>query len=75
MAMVRPGGWLAIMTCFQTDDARFANWHYRKDPTYVVFYREETFHYLANRSDWFCEIPSKNLVLMRRPEAAAGVAA
>ena len=38
--LVRPGGWLAVMTCFQTDDARFAGWHYRKDPTHVVFYRE-----------------------------------
>ena len=36
-AMLRPGGWLALMTCFQTDDERFADWHYRKDPTQVVF--------------------------------------
>ena len=67
MALVRPGGWLAIMTCFQTDDARFAAWHYRKDPTHVVFYREETFHDLADRSGWSCEIPLKDVVLMRRP--------
>jgi len=35
-AMLRPGGWLGVMTCFQADDARFANWHYRKDPTHVI---------------------------------------
>ncbi|HUF45131.1 MAG TPA: class I SAM-dependent methyltransferase, partial [Aestuariivirgaceae bacterium] len=40
--MLRAGGWLGIMTCFQTDDGRFADWHYRKDPTHVVFYREAT---------------------------------
>lgn len=34
--MLRPGGVLALMTCFQTDDALFADWHYRKDPTHVV---------------------------------------
>jgi cyclopropane fatty-acyl-phospholipid synthase-like methyltransferase len=43
-AMLRPGGWLAVMTCFQTDDARFEQWHYRKDPTHVVFYRDPSLH-------------------------------
>ena len=73
MALVGPGDWLAIMTCFQTDDARFADWHYRKDPTHVVFYREETFHHLADQNGWFCEVPRKDVALMRRPaEADAG---
>ena len=67
MGLVRPGGWLAVMTCFQTDDARFAAWHYRKDPTHVVFYRAATFHQLAHRHGWFCEIPVKDVALMRRP--------
>ena len=37
--LVRPGGWTGVMTCFQTDDARLAHCHYRRDPTHVVFYR------------------------------------
>lgn len=69
-ALVRPGGWLALMTCFQTDDARFAEWHYRKDPTHVVFYREATFRRLAAAWGWACDIPVKDVVLMRRPVAA-----
>ena len=69
--LVRPGGWLAMMTCFQTVDARFADWHYRKDPTHVVFYRAETFRKIAREWGWFCEIPVKDVVLMRRPEAPA----
>jgi 2-polyprenyl-3-methyl-5-hydroxy-6-metoxy-1,4-benzoquinol methylase len=64
--LLRPGGWLGIMTCFQTDDTRFADWHYRRDPTHVVFYREETFRWLAGRFDWACEIPARNVVLMRK---------
>jgi len=66
--MVRPGGWLAVMTCFQTDDARFAGWWYRRDPTHVVFYRAETFHHLAARFGWSCRIPAKDVALLRRPE-------
>lgn len=69
MALVRPGGWLAIMTCFQTADARFRNWHYRKDPTHVVFYREETLRYLAAAAGWFCDVPAKDVALMQRPPA------
>ncbi len=63
--LVRPGGWLAVMTCFQTDDARFAGWHYRRDPTHVAFYREETFRWLAARHGWNCEIPCKDVALLR----------
>jgi len=66
-ALVRPGGWLALMTSFQTEDARFAGWRYRQDPTHVVFYREQTFRHLAELWGWECEIPAKDVVLMRRP--------
>lgn len=65
--LLRPGGWLAVMTCFQTDDARFANWHYRRDPTHVVFYREATFRTLSAQRGWDCTIPAKDIVLMRKP--------
>lgn len=65
--MLRPGGWLGVMTCFQTDDARFANWHYRKDPTHVVFYREATLQWIAAQRGWTCEIPVKDVALMHKP--------
>lgn len=64
--MLRPGGWLAVMTCFQTDDDRFDNWHYRRDPTHVVFYREATFELLAARFGWRLEIPRKDVALFRK---------
>lgn len=62
--LLRPGGWLGIMTCFQTDDARFDNWHYRRDPTHVVFYREKTFQWLAEHYGWQLEVPRKDVVLL-----------
>lgn len=64
--MLRPGGWLAVMTCFQTEDDRFAEWHYRKDPTHVVFYRTETFSVLAEQRGWTFECPAKDVALMRK---------
>jgi len=68
--LVRPGGWLALMTCFQTEDARFATWQYRADPTHVVFYREATLRHLATGWGWHCEVPAKDVALMQRPGAA-----
>ncbi|QHE87753.1 class I SAM-dependent methyltransferase [Hydrogenophaga sp. BPS33] len=67
--LLRPGGWLALMTCFQTDDARFAQWHYRRDPTHVVFYRESTLRWLARRHGWQAEVPCANVVLMHKQVA------
>jgi len=65
--LLRPGGWLALMTEFQSGDQRFAGWHYRRDPTHVVFYREQTLRYLAARAGWHCEIPRRNVALLRKP--------
>ena len=66
-ALLRPGGVLGVMTCFQTDDARFANWHYRKDPTHVVFYRPATFAVLARQRGWSFSSPVKDVALLRKP--------
>ena len=70
--LVRPGGWLAVMTCFQTDDARFARWHYVSDPTHVVFYRETTLRHLADSWGWTCTVPAKDVALLQRPRQVAG---
>lgn len=64
---LRPGGWLGIMTRFQTDDGRFANWHYRRDPTHVVFYRTETFAWLGEDWGWSMDIRPPDVVLARKP--------
>jgi SAM-dependent methyltransferase len=65
--LLKPGGWLAVMTTFQTDDAAFARWHYRRDPTHVVFYRQATLRHIASRHRWRCEFPGANVALMNKP--------
>jgi SAM-dependent methyltransferase len=66
-AMLRPGGWVGIMTEFQTDDSRFAKWHYRRDPTHIIFYRATTLTLLGSRLGWTLEIPRRNIALFRKP--------
>lgn len=65
-SLLRRGGILGVMTCFQTDDARFAGWHYRRDPTHVAFYRAETLRRVAEQRGLFCEMPARDVALMRR---------
>ncbi len=65
-SLLKPGGWLGIMTCFQTDDDRFDHWHYRRDPTHVVFYREQTLAWLANHYGWQFEVPRKDVALFHK---------
>jgi SAM-dependent methyltransferase len=72
MGLVRPGGWLGVMTCFLTEAASFRNWHYRKDPTHVVFYDERTLRRLATLRGWSCDIPVKDVALMQRPSEKGG---
>ena len=64
--LLRPGGWLGIMTSLVVDDEGFADWYYRKDPTHVVFYKRDTFEYLAARFGWECEVIRTDVVLMRK---------
>ena len=65
--LLKPAGWLAIMTSFQTDDAAFAHWHYRRDPTHVVFYKCETLRFIAQRKGWIFKSPAKDIAIMRKP--------
>ena len=64
--MVRQGGYLAIMTKLQDDDATFAQWHYRRDPTHVAFYRAETFAWIAAHYGYQLELPAPNIMIMRK---------
>jgi 2-polyprenyl-3-methyl-5-hydroxy-6-metoxy-1,4-benzoquinol methylase len=67
--LIKPNGILAIMTQFINASIDYKSWWYKNDPTHVVFYREETFAYLANR---FClEVifnDQKSVIIFRKKE-------
>ncbi len=66
--LLRPGGWLAVMT--QTADARFGpDWWYLRDPTHVCFYAPETFRWIADAFGWHLAMPAENIALFRRLSA------
>ncbi len=69
--LLRPGGVLAIMTNFQRDDAAFSEWHYRRDPTHVTFYRECTFAKIAAARGWSMVMHPSNVVFMHKENGSA----
>ncbi|MEZ0152801.1 MAG: class I SAM-dependent methyltransferase [Candidatus Reddybacter sp.] len=46
-ALLKPGGMLAIMTKRVIDQAAFSRWHYKNDPTHIVFFSEKAFNWLG----------------------------
>ena len=65
--LLKPGGWLGVMTEIQDDDAAFATWWYVRDPTHVAFYRRETMHWIAEHFDWELTFPSRTVALFHKP--------
>jgi SAM-dependent methyltransferase len=64
--MLRDGGVLGIMTLLWEEGIDFASWHYRRDPTHVVFYSQATFRWIQRHYRfsglWF---PADRIVLLR----------
>lgn len=52
-ALLKPGGLLAIMTKRVIDQAAFSRWHYKNDPTHIVFFSTQTFNWLGK--SWLTE--------------------
>jgi len=65
-SLLNKGGWLGVMTSFLTTKEAFDSWYYRRDPTHVVFYAEETFGVIAQQRNWHCEIITKDVVLFNK---------
>jgi SAM-dependent methyltransferase len=64
--LLRPGGWLAIMTEMVREDRPFETWRYARDPTHLSFYRPQTMAWIAARFGWAREHPHPNVVFFRQ---------
>lgn len=65
--LLRPGGVLGVMTLMLVDDAVFAAWWYRRDPTHVSFYRPETMAWIGARFGWQLDLPHPTVALFTKP--------
>ncbi|WP_070970868.1 class I SAM-dependent methyltransferase [Vibrio sonorensis] len=64
--LVKPNGWIGLMTKMVIDVEAFANWHYKNDQTHVVFFSRQTFRYLAERDQLELEFIGNDVILLRK---------
>ncbi len=65
--MLRPGGWLAIMTETLREERAFSTWRYARDPTHVCFFHPATLRWIAEHYGWSMESPQQNVILFHKP--------
>ncbi len=65
LALLKPTGWLGIMTKLHRGKTAFSTWHYKNDPTHVSFFSRRTFEYLAHRDQLRLEFIGDDVVLFQ----------
>jgi len=68
LTLVKPGGWIGLMTKLVKDVDAFSKWHYKNDLTHVRFYSRQTFQYLAERDKLELEFIGNDVILLRTPK-------
>lgn len=68
-SILKPNGWLGIMTKQVRDRQAFGNWHYIRDLTHICFYSRATFRWLATKFAAELEFVGHDVILFRKREA------
>jgi len=48
-SVLKPGGYLGIMTLLRPENKKISDWHYLRDETHVSFYSKQTFNWIAKQ--------------------------
>ena len=65
-ALLKPGGFLSVMTERLTPERDFAGWRYRRQPSHVVFYSDQTIDWMARRFGWRSSLHGPLVVLFEK---------
>ncbi|MGH1374526.1 MAG: class I SAM-dependent methyltransferase [Cellvibrionaceae bacterium] len=68
-SLLKPGGVLGIMTKRVNDLENFYRWHYKNDPTHIVFFHEKTFRWIAKLLQAELKVVSADVILLIKPTA------
>lgn len=66
VALLRPGGWLGVMTQLVISRERFRQWQYKNDPTHVAFYSPATFAWIGAQFGLDVERADAAVMLLRK---------
>ncbi|KUI96834.1 class I SAM-dependent methyltransferase [Vibrio sp. MEBiC08052] len=68
LSLVKPGGYIGIMTKLVKNLDAFTRWHYKNDLTHVSFFSRETFCFLAERDALEIEFIGSDVILLRKSQ-------
>lgn len=71
-SMLTPGGWLGVMTKLVLDRSAFMGWHYKNDPTHVVFFSCETWRWWASQQGAALTFVGSDVILLKREPRCPG---
>lgn len=66
LRLVKPGGWIGIMTQLRDPVPEFDTWFYSRDPAHIGFYSRATFEFLAAAFGLKAEFHPGPAILLRR---------
>ena len=66
--LLKPRGWLGVMTGMLDDWSDFPSWHYHTDATHIGFYSYACFGWIARRHGWACHFPRRDVALLHRSD-------
>lgn len=67
LGILKPGGYLGIMTKRVKGPEAFSRWHYKLDPTHITFFSEASFHWIAEHYQLILEVIDQDVVLLKKP--------
>ncbi len=65
-SLLRPGGWMGVMTKLLIDRSAFARWHYKNDATHVCFFSVNTWRWWVQNHDASLEIIGGDVILLQK---------
>jgi SAM-dependent methyltransferase len=65
--MLRPAGWLGVMTGMLDSWEGFPGWYYQRDPTHICFYSKTTMEWIADQLSLEVHFPRENVALFHKP--------
>ena len=68
-SLLRPGGWLGVMTKLVANREAFTRWHYKNDPTHISFFSMATWEWWAEQCGAELTFIGSDVMLLRKPAA------
>ena len=65
--ILKPGGYLGLMTKLVVDADKFASWHYKTDPTHISFFSVQSFQYIGQQWGSAPLIIGADVIIFHKP--------